>query len=84
MTREEIARQVRTALLGVAPELESTRLDPDAPLRDQVDIDSMDFLRFVMALHTQLGIDVPEADYQKLASLTRIVDYLAAKIGAER
>ena len=81
MTRGEIEQQVRTALLGVAPELESTRIEPEVPLRDQIDIDSMDFLRFVMALHAQLGVDVPEADYEKLTSLTRTVDYLAAKIG---
>lgn len=54
------------------------------PLRDQVDIDSMDFLRFVLELHKQLGVDVPEADYPELDSLERTVDYIAAKIGAQR
>lgn len=82
MTRGEIEQTVRQALLSVAPELEAMPLDADVPLRDQVDIDSMDFLRFVMELHKQLGVDVPEADYDKLGSLTRIVDYLTAKAGA--
>ena len=84
MTRAEVEQRVTQALLSVAPELESTPLQPDRPLRDQVDIDSIDFLRFVMDLHRQFGVDVPEADYQRLDSLERTVDYIAAKIGAQR
>ena len=84
MTRAEVEQKVKQALCGVAPELESTPLQPDLPLRDQVDIDSMDFLRFVTDLHRQFGVDVPEADYQQLDSLERTVDYIAAKIGAQR
>lgn len=84
MTRAEIEQKVRQALFSVAPEVEATPLEAGLPLRDQVDIDSMDFLRFVVELHTQLGVDVPEADYQKLDSLERTVDYMAAKIAAQR
>jgi acyl carrier protein len=84
MTRVEIAQHVTQALASVAPELESMTLQPDLPLRDQLDIDSMDFLRFVMELHKQLGVDVPEADYGRLGSLTQIVDYLTPKIAAQR
>jgi acyl carrier protein len=84
MTRAEIELKVKQALWSVAPELESTPLDPRLPLRDQVDIDSMDFLRFVMDLHRQFNIDVPEADYQKLDSLDRTVEYIVAKAGAQR
>lgn len=84
MTRAEVEQKVKQALCSVAPELESTPLQPDQPLRDQVDIDSMDFLRFVMDLHRQFGVDVPEADYRQLDSLERTVDYIAAKIGAQR
>jgi acyl carrier protein len=50
------------------------------PLRDQVDLDSMDFLRFVMELHRQVGVAVPEADYGKLASVADAVDYVAARL----
>ncbi len=81
MTRAEIQDRVMQALVSVAPELGSASLQPDLPLRDQVDLDSMDFLRFVMALHTQLHVDVPEADYQKFASLSGAVDYVAARLG---
>lgn len=69
------------ALVAVAPELGSRPLKPEVPLRDQADLDSMDFLRFVMELHTRLGVDVPEADYGKLASVTAVVDYVSARLG---
>ena len=84
MTRAEVEQKVRQALLSVAPEVETTLLQAELPLRDQVDIDSMDFLRFVVELHKQLGVDVPEADYQQLDRLDRMVDYIAAKIAAQR
>jgi acyl carrier protein len=84
MTRAEIAQHVTQALCRVAPECESMTLQLDVPLRDQLDIDSMDFLRFVMELHMQFGVDVPEADYGHLGSLTQIVDYLTPKIADQR
>jgi acyl carrier protein len=48
------------------------------PLREQLDIDSMDFLNFVIALHKELGVGLPEKDYPKLATLDGCVDYLAS------
>ena len=82
MTREQIRAAVLQALAKVAPEADPGRLDPRAPLRDQLDIDSMDFLRFVIDLHTGLGVDVPERDYPKLATLTGCVDYLTVALAA--
>jgi acyl carrier protein len=81
MTRAEVQDKVMEALATVAPEVGAASLKPDMPLRDQVDLDSMDFLRFVMELHRQLGVEVPESDYQKLATLTGVVDYVAAQLG---
>jgi acyl carrier protein len=81
MTRDDIRDKVRQALVAVAPELESVSLNPDLPLRDQVDLDSMDFLRFVMELHKQLGVDVAESDYGRLVSVSAAVDYVAARLG---
>ena len=52
------------------------------PLRDQLDIDSFDFLNVVIRLHDKLDVDVPEADYQKLATLDAAIDYLASQLGA--
>ena len=51
-------------------------------LREQVDIDSFDFLNAVICLHEKLGVDIPEADYGQLATLDGTVDYLAKKCGS--
>jgi acyl carrier protein len=79
MTRAEIQDHVVQALVAVAPEVASTTLRPEVPLRDQVDLDSMDFLRFVMELHKRLGVEVPETDYPTLASVSGAVDYIAGR-----
>jgi acyl carrier protein len=71
---------VLRALADVAPEADPAMLRPDRPFRDQVDLDSFDFLNFMIGLHAQLGVDVPEADYPKLASLEAAVDYLDARL----
>lgn len=78
-TREEIQRAVFAALTSVAPEADPTSLDPKRPIREQLDIDSMDFLNFVVAVHRDLGVDVPERDYAKLATLESSIAYLLAK-----
>ena len=82
MTRSEIRDIVLRALMDVAPEIDAAALRTDVPLRDQVDIDSMDFLRFVVALHTQTRVEVPEADYGQLATIDGAVDYIAARATA--
>jgi acyl carrier protein len=78
--REEIRDVVRRELGRIAPEADFAALPESAPLREELDIDSMDFLRFVTALHEATGIDVPEADYERIASLQGCVDYLAARL----
>ncbi len=82
MSREEIRQAILDALAGVAPEGDYDRLKADRPLRDQLDIDSYDFLNVILALHERLGVDIPETDYQKLLTLNGTVDYLAAKVRA--
>jgi len=81
MTREEICAKVIAALANIAPELDPANLAPQAGLRDQLDLDSMDFLNFALGLHKAFGIDIPEADYRKLATLDGCVAYVAARIG---
>jgi len=80
MSNQDIADLVRGALASVAPEAEGQPLDADTDFRDQMDLDSMDFLNFVIALHEATGIDIPEWDYPQLASLGGCVDYLAARL----
>jgi len=82
MSPAELRDIVIEALARVAPELDTSSLDGRALLRDQVDLDSMDFFNFVVALHDRLGIDIPEVDYAKLSSVDAIVAYLAAQRGS--
>jgi acyl carrier protein len=63
----------------IAPEADLDQLDPNTSFRDQIDIDSMDFLNFVIALHKKLGVDIPETDYPKLSTLAGAVAYLQQK-----
>lgn len=78
MTRDELRATVLGVLGEVAPEADLAALRPDLPLRDQLDIDSMDLLNFVIGLHRTLGVDIPEADYPRLTTLDACIDYLAA------
>jgi acyl carrier protein len=76
--------EIRTRVVGViksiAPEVEEGELRADRPLRDQVDLDSMDWLNVLVAVHEKLNVDIPEADYRKLVTLDDIVGYLRDKL----
>jgi acyl carrier protein len=80
MTPEEIKKTIIDTLTRIAPELDPASIETGTSFRDQLDLDSMDFLNFVLALHDRLGIDIPEADYPRLSTLDGAVAYLAAKI----
>ena len=83
MTKNEIKTAVLEALKAVAPEMDEASLKPDKSLRDQLDVDSMDFLNYVIGLHEALKIDIPEADYPKLSTLDGAVAYVAEHAGAK-
>jgi acyl carrier protein len=80
MTEAEIRALVLEQLGNIAPEADLPAIDPGAPLRDELDIDSMDFLNFVIALHERLKVDIPEVDYPKLATINGAVGYLSGKL----
>ena len=82
MQSSELRHTVHTLLQAIAPEVEPAALDAGAPLRDQIDLDSMDYLNFIVGMHEKLKVDIPEADYRKLVSLDDIVNYLREKIPA--
>jgi acyl carrier protein len=82
VTREEIRAAVLRALAKVAPEVDPATIAPGLRLRDQVDLDSVDFLNFLVEIHVALGIDVPDADYAKVQTLDQCVDYLVARSAA--
>lgn len=76
---EDLRAVILDELRKVAPEASLDDLDEDDSLRDELDLDSMDFLQFVRGLHAQTGIDVPELDYPKLDSLRGAEAYLRAR-----
>ena len=80
MTDIDIRAVVQEELSNIAPEIDLAMVDPAADLREALDIDSMDFLNFVAAIHRRLGIDVPETDYAKLGTLDGAVKYLQSKV----
>jgi acyl carrier protein len=84
MTEVNIRSVLQEELANIAPEMDLGSLDPQADLREALDIDSMDFLNFVIAVHHRLGIDIPELDYPMLATLDGAVTYLRAKLAANQ
>jgi acyl carrier protein len=80
MDRETLRQVVLETLRTIAPEVDPASLQDDAPLRDQVDLDSMDWLNFLVRLHGRLQVDIPEADYRQLSTLNRLLSYLTAKL----
>ncbi|HTO62951.1 MAG TPA: acyl carrier protein [Bradyrhizobium sp.] len=78
--QDELGEIVKQELNNIAPEVDLATVDPAADLREAVDIDSMDFLNLVTALHHRTGIDIPETDYPKLVTVSGIVAYLGAKL----
>ena len=82
--REQIQDIIFDALGTIAPEVEPAMIAPDRPLREQIDIDSFDFLNFIIRLHETLGIDIPEKDYAEFLTLNSAVEYLARRCAAEQ
>jgi acyl carrier protein len=82
MNEADIRTVLQEELGNIAPEMDLQALDPSADLREALDIDSMDFLNFVIAVHGRLGVEIPELDYPKLVTLDGAVGYLAAKLGS--
>lgn len=80
MTRDEIGAILIEELARIAPEIDAADVDPREDLREAFEIDSMDVLKLVTALHKRLGVDVPETDYARLSSLEGAAAYLAARL----
>ena len=76
MTDEETRSAVLSVLTTIAPEVEPDDISDDVLLRDQVDLDSMDWLNFLRGIHKRLHVDIPEADYASLRTLADVVSYV--------
>ena len=84
MTRDEIRASLLAALGDVAPEADLSRLDPREDLREQLEIDSMDLLNVAIGVHRRTGVEIPEADYPRLATLDSAVAYLETRLAPRR
>ena len=80
MTDEAIQALILHELGNIAPEVDLERIDPTVELREQLDLDSMDILNWVVAIHEVTGIDIPEADYPHMATLNSAVAYLRPRL----
>lgn len=79
MTADDLRATIVRVLGDVAPEADLAALRPDVAFREQLDLDSMDVLNFVVGLHGALGVEIPESDYPRLATLDACVAYLQAR-----
>jgi acyl carrier protein len=82
MTSDEIRSTVLRILGEIAPEVDLAAVAPDVDFRDQFDLDSMDFLNFVIGVDQELHVEIPEADYPRLSTLDGFVAYLGERLSA--
>jgi acyl carrier protein len=80
MKREELAARLLALVTQIAPDVDPATVIPGIDFRDQFDFDSMDTLNFAIELHREFGVEVPEAEYSRLASVDKCVAYLADKV----
>lgn len=80
MNEAQIHQLLIASLNSVAPELSSTSVDANADLREEYDLDSMDFMRFIRGLHDRTGLTIPESDYGQLTTLTDAQRYLSSRL----
>ena len=84
MSNEEIVIAIKDIIALIAPDEDLSNLELDVRLRDQIELDSMDFLDIVMELRKRYGVQVPEEDYMQLATLQGCVDYLGPKLAGKQ
>ena len=80
MTADDIKKAIVDILSDIAPDEDVTGLEEDVPFRDQLELDSMDFLDIVMELRKRYRIQIPEEDYTALASMKSTVEYLEPRM----
>lgn len=78
MQPAETKAVVLEALTSVAPEVDAGALREELPLRSQVDLDSIDWLNFLVRVHDRLGVEIPESDYGQLVTMNDLVRYVVA------
>ncbi len=80
MTEDQIREMACRGLKAIAPETDPASLRPGDNIREELDIDSYDFLQFLIGVSEETGVDIPEADYEKVFTLAGLVGYLSARL----
>ena len=80
MDEQTLKQKILEILVSIAPEVEPDEIRPTRTLRSQVDLDSMDWLNFLLGLHGALGVEIPESDYAALVTLDDLFAYLRARV----
>jgi len=81
MDEHALSQQIIDSLIKAAPDVDAHSLDPAINFRDQFEVDSVDFLGFVLDLEKRLGVRIPEIDYPKLSSMKGCLAYLMPILG---
>ncbi|MBR9650710.1 acyl carrier protein [Thalassovita aquimarina] len=81
MTKDDIKAAFLKELTSVAPDIDAADVGGDDQLQDDLELDSMDILNLVTALHERLGVNIPEEDYRRIETLNKAVVYLAERLG---
>lgn len=80
MSNDDIKTLILRELHKIAPEADLSDVDPATDLREQIDLDSMDVLNWMIAIHDTTGVEIPEADYAQMDTLNDCVAYLSTRI----
>jgi acyl carrier protein len=80
VSRDELRAIILEELSNIAPDVDVETLDDTANLRDEYDLDSMDTLNLLKALHRRLAVDIPEKDYAKMRAIAELLDYLEPRL----
>jgi acyl carrier protein len=65
-------------ILNIAPEVDISELDPNEDMRDELDLDSMDFMRLLEAIEKNMGVSIPQSDYKQVSTLQTMAEYISA------
>lgn len=83
MNRDAVKQVVKAIFHRIAPDIDFDLLDLSRPLRDQAEMDSLDFYNVLVAIHQQLGVNVPDSVLIELNHLDALIDYIAAQPGVQ-
>lgn len=79
MNPQALKESVCHLILNIAPEVDMNALDPNINMREELDLDSIDFIRLLTSIEQKLGVNIPEGDYTQVETLQKMLDYITAK-----